>query len=83
MLASMTCLTTETVQSAWILLETTHRKTEAIVLTPLSFESIYDIKGCDGLALRMLGVCNSVPNDTLEEGLQNSTGLFIDHCKSG
>jgi hypothetical protein len=28
----------------------------------------------------VLGVGDSVANDTLEEGLEDTTGLFVDHC---
>jgi hypothetical protein len=28
----------------------------------------------------MLGVGDGVTDDTLEEGLENTTGLFVDHC---
>jgi len=33
----------------------------------------------DVLTLGMLSVCYGISNDTLEEGLQHTTGLLIDH----
>jgi hypothetical protein len=53
--------------------------TEAVQSAALALESVDDIKGGDGLALGMLGVGDSVANNTLEEGLENTTGLLIDH----
>jgi hypothetical protein len=54
--------------------------TETIQSTALAFESIDDIEGGDGLALGVLSVGDSVTNNALKEGLQNTTGLFVDHC---
>jgi hypothetical protein len=54
--------------------------TETIQSTALAFESIDDIEGGNGLALGVLSVGDSVTNNALEEGLQNTTGLFVDHC---
>jgi len=45
----------------------------------LSLESVDDIEGGDGLALGVLGVGDGVTNDTLEEGLQDTTSLLVDH----
>ena len=46
----------------------------------MALESVDDIEGGDGLALGVLGVGDGVTDDTLEEGLENTTGLLIDHC---
>jgi hypothetical protein len=54
--------------------------TETIQSTALALQSIDDIEGGDGLALGVLSVGDSITDDTLEEGLQNTTGLFVDHC---
>lgn len=54
--------------------------TETIKGTALSLQSVDDIEGSDGLALGVFGIGDSITNDTLEEGLQNTTGLFVDHC---
>jgi hypothetical protein len=55
--------------------------TETIQSTALALQSIDDIEGGDGLALGVLSVCDSIADDALEEGLQNTTGLFVDHCE--
>ena len=53
--------------------------TEAVEGTALALQGIDDIKRCDGLALGVLGVCDGVTDDALKEGLQNTTGLLVDH----
>ena len=45
----------------------------------MSLESVDDIKRGDSLALGVLSVCDSVTDDTLEEGLEDTTGLLVDH----
>jgi len=45
----------------------------------LTLESVDNVEGGDGLALGVLGVCDGVTDDTLEEGLENTTGLLVDH----
>jgi len=45
----------------------------------LSLESIDHVERGDGLSLGVLGVGDSITDDTLEEGLENTTGLFVDH----
>jgi hypothetical protein len=45
----------------------------------LSLESIDDIKRSDSLSLGVFSVCDSITNDALEEGLENTAGLLIDH----
>jgi hypothetical protein len=54
--------------------------TETIQSTALALQSVDDIERSDGLALGVLSVGDSITDDTLEEGLQNTTGLFVDHC---
>ncbi len=56
--------------------------TEPVEGTALSLESVDDIKGGDGLALGMLGVGDGITDDALEERLEDTTGLFVDHCDS-
>ena len=48
-------------------------------LTPLSLESVDNIEGSDSLALGVFRVGDSITDDTLEEGLEDTTGLFVDH----
>ncbi len=51
-------------------------------LTALSLQRVDDIEGGDGLALGVLGVGDGVADDALEEGLEDSARLFVDHCKT-
>lgn len=46
----------------------------------MPLEGVNDIERRDSLPLGVLGVCDSIANDTLEERLQNAAGLFVDHC---
>ena len=45
----------------------------------MALESVDDIKGGHGLALGVLGVGDGITDDTLKEGLENTTCLFVDH----
>jgi hypothetical protein len=45
----------------------------------LTLEGVNNIEGGDGLALGVLGVCDCVADDALDEGLENTAGLFVDH----
>lgn len=45
----------------------------------MALEGVDDIEGGDCLALGVLSVGNGVTDDTLEEVLQDSTGLLVDH----
>lgn len=45
----------------------------------MSLQGIYNIERCDSLALGVLGVCDSITNDTLKEGLQDTASLLVDH----
>jgi hypothetical protein len=58
-----------------------HLTTETIQGATLSLESIDNIKRGDGLSLGVLSVCDCVTDNTLKEGLQDTSGLLIDHCK--
>jgi hypothetical protein len=53
--------------------------TETIQSAALSLEGVDNVEGSDSLALGVLSVGDSVTNDTLQEGLQNTTGLLVDH----
>ena len=55
--------------------------TETIQSAALALQSVDDIERSDGLALGVLSVGDSITDDTLEEGLQNTTGFFVDHCE--
>jgi hypothetical protein len=56
--------------------------TETVQGAALSLQSVDDVKRGDGLALGVLGVRNSVADDTLEEGLENGAGLLVDHGRN-
>jgi hypothetical protein len=45
----------------------------------LALEGVDDVEGGDGLALGVLSVGDGVTDDTLEEGLEDTAGLFVDH----
>ena len=47
----------------------------------MSLESIDYIEGGDSLALGVLSVGDGITDDALEESLQDTTCLFVDHCK--
>lgn len=53
--------------------------TEPVKGTALPLESIDNVKRRNRLALRMLGVGDSVPNYPLKERLQYSAGLLVNH----
>ena len=45
----------------------------------MSLQGVDDVERCDGLSLSVFGVCDGITDDTLEEGLQDTTGLLVDH----
>lgn len=53
--------------------------TETVKGAALSLEGVHNIERCDGLSLGMLGVGDGITDDSLEESLQNTTGLLVDH----
>ncbi|CAI6370505.1 unnamed protein product [Macrosiphum euphorbiae] len=55
-----------------------HLTSETIQSTALSFESVHDVHGGDGLPLGVLGVRDCVTDHVFQEYLQDSTGLFVD-----
>jgi hypothetical protein len=57
--------------------------TETVESAALSLEGVDHIERGDSLALGVLGIGDCVANDALEEGLKNTTGLFVDHCEAG
>ena len=52
--------------------------TETVQSPPLSLQSVDDIERGDGLPLGMLGVCDGISDNALEEGLEDQSGLFVD-----
>ena len=47
----------------------------------LSFQSIDNVEGCDGLSLGVFSVGDSISDDTFEEGLQDTSGFFVNHYR--
>ena len=54
---------------------------ESVQGASLPLESVDHIHGGDGLPLGVFGVGDSVPDDILQENLQNSTGLLVDEAR--
>jgi len=53
---------------------------ETVESPALALECIDNIERRHSLALGVLSVCDGVADDTLKEGLENTTGLLVDHC---
>ena len=53
--------------------------TETVEGTALALEGVDNVEGGDSLALSVLSVCDGIADDALEEGLEDTTGLFVDH----
>ena len=53
--------------------------TETVQSAALSLEGIDNVERGDRLALSMLGVGDCIANDAFQEGLENTTGFFVDH----
>ena len=53
--------------------------TETVQSAALSLEGIDDVEGGDSLTLGVLSVGDCVTDDALEEGLEDTTSLFVDH----
>jgi hypothetical protein len=53
--------------------------TETVKSAALTLEGVDDVERSDGLALGVLSVGDCVADDTLEEGLENTAGLLVDH----
>ena len=47
----------------------------------MTLESIDNVEGGDGLTLGVFGIGNGITDDGLEERLEDTTGLFVDHCR--
>ena len=53
--------------------------TETVQSAALSLEGIDNVEGSDCLSFGVFGIGNSVANNALKEGLQNTASLFVDH----
>lgn len=54
---------------------------ESVESSALSFQSIDDVHGCDGLPLGVLSVGDGITDDIFQEHLQYTTGLFVDEAR--
>ena len=48
----------------------------------LAFQSVHHVHGGDGLAFGVLGVCDGVANDVLQEHLQHAARLFVNQTRN-
>ena len=55
--------------------------TESVQSTTLTFQSVDDVHGSDGLTLGVLGVGDGIADDVLEEDLENTASLFVDQTR--
>ena len=62
--------------------EKTRLSTETVKGAALSLKGVDHIEGGDGLSLGVFGVGDSITDDAFEEGLEDTTRLFIDHYMS-
>ncbi len=53
--------------------------TETVESATLPLECVHDIERGDRLALGVFGVCDRVADNAFEEGLEDTTGFFVDH----
>ncbi len=61
----------------------TRLTTETVQGAALSLQLVDDVQRGDGLALGVLGVGDGITDDALEEGLEDTSGLLVDHCAAG
>ena len=54
---------------------------KAVQSAALTLEGIDDVHGSDSLALGVFGVGDGVPDDVLEEHLEDTTGLLVDEAR--
>ena len=60
--------------------ETDSLTTETVQGAALALEGVDNVERRDGLALGVLGVGDGIADDALEEALEDTTSLFVDHC---
>ena len=53
--------------------------TETIEGSALSLQGVDDIEGCDGFSLCVFSVGDGITDNTFEEGLEDTSSLFVDH----
>ena len=54
---------------------------ESVEGSSLPLEGVDNVHGGDGLPLGVLSVGDSVPDDVLQEDLENATGLLVDEAR--
>jgi hypothetical protein len=54
--------------------------TETVQSAALSLQGVDDVQRGDSLALGVLSVGDSITDDALKEGLEDSAGLLVDDC---
>ncbi len=59
----------------------TYLSSKAVQGPALALQSIDNVEGCDSLTACMLSVCDCIPDDILEEDLQDSPSLLIDETR--
>jgi len=53
--------------------------TETVKSAALALKGVDNVERSDGLALGVLSVGDGITNDTLEEGLEDTASLLVDH----
>lgn len=56
-----------------------HLTTETVQSASLSLECVDNVEGGDSLSLGVLSVCDGISDNTLQERLENTAGLLVDH----
>jgi hypothetical protein len=59
--------------------KTTRLTTETVQGAALALQGVDDVERGDSLALCVLGVCDGITDDTLEECLEDGARLLVDH----
>ena len=55
--------------------------TETVEGSSLPFEGVDDVQSGDGFSFGVFGVGNGIPDDVLEEDLENTAGFFVDKTR--
>ena len=53
---------------------------ESVEGAALTFQSVDNVHGCDGLPLGVLGVSDGVTDDVFKEHLEDTSGLLVDQA---
>ena len=55
---------------------------KSVQSTSLAFKSVYNIHGCHGLSLCVLGVRHRITDHVLKENFENTSGFFVDEARN-